>query len=123
MDQADVLSYLVIGRPLSAARSGEGQQINAAATAIGAGGNLLAERLGARLGFDQAGIEESAALGGAALTVGKFLSPRLYVAYGVALFGEGQVFSIKYLLNTQWDVQVDTTQRETRGSLNYRLER
>lgn len=123
MDQADVLSYLVIGRPLSAARSGEGQQINAAATAIGAGGNLLAERLGARLGFDQAGIEESAALGGAALTVGKFLSPRLYVAYGVALFGEGQVFSIKYLLNAQWDVQVDTTQRETRGSLNYRLER
>lgn len=123
LDQADVLSYLVLGRPLRAARSGEGQQLNAAATALGAGGNLLAERLGARLGFDQAGVEESATLGGAALMVGKYLSPRLYVAYGVALFGQGQVFSIKYILSEQWDVEVEASDRETRGSLNYRLER
>jgi len=123
MDQADVLSYLVLGRPLRAARSGEGQQLNAAAAALGAGGNLLAERLGARLGLDQAGVEESTALGGAALTVGKFLSPRLYVAYGVALFGEGQVFSIKYLLSETWNLQLTTTARENRASINYRLER
>jgi translocation and assembly module TamB len=123
LDQADVLSYLVLGRPLRAARSGEGQQLNAAATALGAGGNLLAERLGARLGFDQAGVEESATLGGAALMVGKYLSPRLYVAYGVALFGQGQVFSIKYILSELWDVEIEASDRETRGSLNYRLER
>jgi translocation and assembly module TamB len=123
LDQADVLSYLVLGRPLRAARSGEGQQLNAAATALGAGGNLLAERLGARLGFDQAGVEESSTLGGAALMVGKYLSPRLYVAYGVALFGQGQVFSIKYILSELWDVEIEASDRETRGSLNYRLER
>lgn len=123
LDQADVLSYLVLGRPVRAARGGESQQLNAAAAALGAGGNFIAERLGARLGFDQASVEESAALGGAALTLGKYLSPRLYVAYGVALFGEGQVFSIKYLLTEQWDLQVEATQRETRGSVNYRLER
>lgn len=123
LDQADVLSYLVLGRPVRAARGGESQQLNAAAAALGAGGNFIAERLGARLGFDQASVEESTALGGAALTLGKYLSPRLYVAYGVALFGEGQVFSIKYLLTEQWDLQVEATQRETRGSVNYRLER
>ncbi|MFY8134741.1 MAG: translocation/assembly module TamB domain-containing protein, partial [Aquimonas sp.] len=123
LDQADVLSYLMLGRPVRAVRSGEGQQLNAAAAALGAGGNYIAERLGARLGFDQASVEDSAALGGAALMLGKFLSPRLYVAYGVALFGEGQVFSIKYLLTEQWDLQIEASQRETRGSVNYRLER
>lgn len=123
LDQADILSYLVLGRPLRAARGDEGGQLNAAAAALGAGGNFVAERLGARLGFDTAGIEESTALGGAALTVGKFLSPRLYVSYGVALFGEGQVFSIKYLLNELWDLQFDASERENRASLNYRLER
>jgi translocation and assembly module TamB len=123
LDQADVLSYLVLGRPVRAASGGEGQQLNAAAAALGAGGNYIAERLGARLGFDQASVEESAALGGAALMLGKFLSPRLYVAYGVALFGEGQVFSIKYLLSERWDVEVEASDRETRGSVNYRLER
>lgn len=123
LDQADVLSYLMLGRPVRAVRSGEGQQLNAAAAALGAGGNYIAERLGARLGFDQASVEDSAALGGSALMLGKYLSPRLYVAYGVALFGDGQVFSIKYLLTEQWDLQVEASQRETRGSVNYRLER
>ncbi len=123
LDQADVLSYLILGRPVRAARGGEGQQLNAAAAALGAGGNYIAERLGARLGFDQASVEDSATLGGAALMLGKYLSPRLYVAYGVALFGEGQVFSIKYLLTEHWDLQVEASQRETRGSVNYRLER
>jgi translocation and assembly module TamB len=123
LDQADVLSYLVLGRPMRAARGGEGEQLNAAAAALGAGGNLLAERLGARLGLDQAGVEESAALGGAALTVGKYLSPRLYISYGVALFGDGQVFSVKYLLSEIWNVQLDTSERENRASVNYRLER
>lgn len=123
LDQADVLSYLMLGRPVRAVRSGEGEQLNAAAAALGAGGNYIAERLGARFGFDQASVEDSAALGGAALMLGKFLSPRLYVAYGVALFGEGQVFSIKYLLTEQWDLQIEASQRETRGSVNYRLER
>jgi translocation and assembly module TamB len=123
LDQADVLSYLMLGRPVRAVRSGEGQQLNAAAAALGAGGNFIAERLGARLGFDQASVEDSAALGGSALMLGKYLSPRLYVAYGVALFGDGQVFSIKYLLTEQWDLQVEASQRETRGSVNYRLER
>ncbi|MCG6118220.1 MAG: translocation/assembly module TamB domain-containing protein [Aquimonas sp.] len=123
LDQADILSYLVLGRPLRAARGDEGRQLNAAAAALGAGGNFIAERLGARLGFDTAGIEESSALGGAALTVGKFLSPRLYVSYGVALFGEGQVFTVKYLLNELWDLQLDASERENRASLNYRLER
>lgn len=123
LDQADVLSYLMLGRPVRAVRSGEGQQLNAAAAALGAGGNYIAERLGARLGFDQASVEDSAALGGSALMLGKYLSPRLYVAYGVALFGDGQVFSIKYLLTEQWDLQIEASQRETRGSVNYRLER
>lgn len=123
LDQADVLSYLMLGRPVRSVRSGEGQQLNAAAAALGAGGSYIAERLGARFGFDQASVEDSAALGGAALMLGKFLSPRLYVAYGVALFGEGQVFSIKYLLTEQWDLQIEASQRETRGSVNYRLER
>lgn len=123
LDQADVLSYLMLGRPVRSVRGGEGQQLNAAAAALGAGGNYIAERLGARLGFDQASVEDSATLGGAALMLGKYLSPRLYVAYGVALFGEGQVFSIKYLLTERWDLQVEASQRETRGSVNYRLER
>jgi translocation and assembly module TamB len=122
MDQAEVLSYLVLGRSLSRASGADGAQLDAASLALGAGGRLLGDRIGQRLGMDEFGVSESAALGGSAFTVGKFLSPRLYVSYGVSLFGTGQVLSFKYLVTRSLEAQVDSGV-ENRASLNYRLER
>ena len=120
LDQAEQLSYLVLGRPLRSASQADGAQLTQAAAAIG--GNLLAKRLGSRMGLDEVGVADNRALGGAALTVGKYLSPKLYVSYGVALFGSGQVVTFKYLLSRVWSVQVDSG-TENRAALNYRLER
>jgi translocation and assembly module TamB len=74
------------------------------------------------MGLDEIGVADNRALGGAALTVGKYLSPKLYVSYGVALFGSGQVVTFKYLLSRVWSVQIDSG-TENRAALNYRLER
>lgn len=123
MDSSEALSYLVLGRPLRSASGADGRQLDAAATALGAGGNFLAEQLGARLGLDQAGVADSEALGGAALTVGKYLSPRLLLSYGVSLFGDGHVVSLNYLINEAWNLQLDASPKENRGSINYRRER
>ena len=120
MEQAEQLSYLVLGRPLRSASQADGAQLSQAAAAFG--GNFLAKRLGARMGLDEVGVADNRALGGAALTVGKFLSPRLYVSYGVALFGSGQVVTFKYILSRLWSVQIDSG-TENRAALNYRLER
>ena len=120
MEQAEQLSYLVLGRPLRSASQEDGAQLSQAAAAFG--GNFLAKRLGARMGLDEVGVADNRALGGAALTVGKFLSPRLYVSYGVALFGEGQVVTFKYILSRLWNVQIDSG-TENRAALNYKLER
>lgn len=120
LDQAEQLSYLVLGRPLRSASQADGSQLSQAAAAFG--GNLLAQQLGARMGLDEVGVADSRALGGAALTLGKYLSPRLYVSYGVALFGTGQVVTFKYLLSRIWSVQIDSGS-ENRAAVNYRLER
>lgn len=120
MEQAEQLSYLILGRPLRSASQAEGSQLSQAAAAMG--GNLLAKNLGARLGLDEMEVADSRALGGAALTVGTYLSPRLHVSYGVALFGSGQVITFKYLLNHLWNIQLDSG-TEDRVMLNYRLER
>lgn len=120
LEQAEQLSYLVLGRPLRSASQADGAQLSQAAAAFG--GNLLAQSLGARMGLDEVGVADSRALGGAALTVGKYLSPRLYLSYGVALFGSGQVVTFKYLLSRVWSVQIDSG-TENRAAVNYRLER
>lgn len=119
MDQAEALSWLVLGRPLSTASAVDGARLGQAAAA--AGGNLLAARVGSRLGLDTFGVADSAALGGAAFTVGKYLSPRLYLAYGVGLFEEGSVITLRYLLRRGLELEFEAA-RESRIGIGYRGE-
>lgn len=99
------------------------QQVDAARTALNAGVGLLAAQLGARIGLDEAGVSTSRALGGEVLGVGKYLSPRLYVSYGVSLLGTGQVVMLKYLLKKGFDIQVESSTVENRASINWRKEK
>ncbi|HET8899311.1 MAG TPA: translocation/assembly module TamB domain-containing protein [Rhodanobacteraceae bacterium] len=123
MAQSDALSYLVTGKPLSQVKGGEGNMVGAAAEALGsAAGDLLAKGIGARLGID-AGVASNDALGGAAFTVGKYLSPKLYLSYGVGLFDPGTVITLRYLLSSRWNFEAEQATDFSRASFNYRLER
>ncbi|MEO8742501.1 MAG: translocation/assembly module TamB domain-containing protein [Lysobacteraceae bacterium] len=122
MESSDALAYLVLGRPLQTASADEGRQVSAAAAALSVGSNLIAQKVGARLGLDEAGVSESRALGGSAFTVGKYLSPRLFISYGVSLVGTGEVITLKYLLRKGFDIQVESS-RENRASINWRIEK
>ena len=123
MEQSEALSYLITGKPLSALKSGQGDMLNSAAQALGsAGGDLLAKEIGARIGVD-ASVGDNAALGGAALTVGKYLSPRLYVGYGVGLFTPGQIVTLRYKLSRLLDFEAQTSALYNRFSLKYRVEK
>jgi translocation and assembly module TamB len=123
MDESEALAYLALGRPISTASNEEGKQLNAASAALSAGGSLLASQLGARIGLDDAGVMESRTLGGSVFGVGKYLSPKLYVGYGVSLLGTGQVLTLKYLLRKGFDIQIESSTVENRGSVNWRKER
>ncbi len=125
MEQSDALSYLVTGKPLSQVKGGEGNMVGAAAQALGsATGNLLAKSIGSRLGVDDIGVSSSDALNGSsAFTVGKYLSPRLYLSYGVGLFDPGQVITLRYHFNAHWNFEAQNATDFNRASLNYRYER
>jgi len=123
MSQSEALAYLVLGRSLTGASSDQAQQVNAASAAISAGSGLLASQLGAKLGLDDAGVSQSRALGGSVVGVGKYISPKLYVGYGVSLVGSGSVLTLKYLLRRGFDVEVESSTVENRGSLNWRKEK
>jgi translocation and assembly module TamB len=122
-DQSQALAYLALGRPLSTASNDETRQLDAAGAALSAGGNLLASQLGTKLGLDNAGVSDSRALGGSVLGVGKFLSPKLYVGYGVSLLGTGQALTLKYLLRKGFDIEIESSTVENRASANWRKEK
>jgi translocation and assembly module TamB len=123
MEQSEALSYLITGRPLSGLKSGEGDMLGSAARALGsAGGDLLAKGIGARTGLDT-GVSDNSALGGAAFTVGKYLSPKLYLSYGVGLFTPGEVITLKYLFNKRWNFEAQNATTGNRAGINYRWEK
>jgi len=125
MEQSDALSYLITGKPLSQVKGGEGNLVGGAAQALGsAAGDLLAKKIGSRIGVDDIGVQNSDALNGSsAFTVGKYLSPRLYLSYGVGLFEPGQVITLRYLFSRRWNFEAQNATEFSRASFNYRLEK
>jgi translocation and assembly module TamB len=47
-------------------------------------------------------------MGDSALTVGKYLTPELYISYGVGLFDSSTIFKIRYLLSKRWTLETQT---------------
>jgi translocation and assembly module TamB len=123
MPQADALSYLVAGRPAGQLRNGQGDAVSAAAQALGGlAANRLGGAIGSRLGV-QAGVSNSQALGGSAFTAGKYLSPRLFLSYGVGLFIPGQVITLRYTINRFLNFEAENATTGNRASLNYKIEK
>jgi translocation and assembly module TamB len=126
MGQTEALAYLVTGKPLDQVgqSEGEGDALQSAARSLGtAAGGLLAKNVGKRLGIDEFGIKEDEMIGGAAFTVGQYLSPRLYLSYGVGLFEPGEVITLRYKLTDDLAVQAQSGTTESRAGVEYRLER
>jgi translocation and assembly module TamB len=73
---------------------------------------------------DEVTVKESEALGGgAALTVGQYLSPRLYLSYGVGLFEPGEVLTLRYKLSRDLALEALNGPEGTRAGLDYRREK
>lgn len=123
MAETDSLSYLVLGRPASQATRAEGQQMYGAAAALGLlGGSLLGNQLGKRFGIDDVRIEAGGGFGEGALVIRHYLSPKIYVSYGMGLFENFNVFIVRYQLSKLWAVQAESG-TESSADIIYTIER
>lgn len=120
------LSWLVLGRSLEDGGSGDEKAMIAnAALSLGLSGtDFLAQNLRGGLGLDEISIgsdpgDEAQA---ARFTIGKYLSPKLYVSYGVGLFQPGQVFKLLYELGRGFKFSTESGVH-TGGDLLYTIER
>jgi len=116
---SDALSYIMFGRPMS--QGTEADQFQAGNAAAILGGNMLAMSMASRVGLDDARIETGARQQETAFYAGKYLSPRLYVAYGVGLYEPINVLRVRYLLSRKFTLQVETGTRDS-GDILYRIE-
>lgn len=123
LGQTDTLSYLLTGGPLDSASSGQGAMMANAALALGlTGGDQIARSIGDRFGFDEMRVESSSSGDQASLVVGRYLSPRLYVGYGVGLIESINTFNLRYQISDRWQLEAESGSRQG-ADLFYRFER
>lgn len=123
MPDADILSYLVLGRPVGEA-AGQESALLVAANALMARGESVAlqEQLKRRLGIDVLQVEKgNGGVEGSMVTIGKYLTPDLYLSFGQSLFSPVSLTTLRYRLAKSWELesQLGTV---SGVDLSYRLE-
>jgi translocation and assembly module TamB len=126
MQQQEQLSYLVLGRPLQGASQSEESALSRAALALGLrGGNFVSERINENLGLDEFGIQtapgESSST--ASFVIGKYLSPSLYVSYGIGLFESVSTLNLRYTISDRWTISTESSSEGSGGDIVYSIER
>jgi translocation and assembly module TamB len=126
MARQEQLSYLVLGRPLENASESENSALSQAAMALGLrGGNFVSDRVNESLGFDEFGIQTQPGedANAASFVIGKYLSPSLYVSYGVGLFQPVNTLRLRYTISSRWRLVTESSSRGSGGDLIYHVER
>ncbi|MEP6801854.1 MAG: translocation/assembly module TamB domain-containing protein [Acidobacteriota bacterium] len=109
MGQTETLAYILLGHPLGEASASEGNLVTSAATSlVMKGGNLLGKQLASKLGLETARIESQGGYREASIVIGKYLSPKLYVEYGLGLFNAVNTLRVRYTLSRHWTISAET---------------
>jgi translocation and assembly module TamB len=126
MSQSDQLSWLVLGRPLETETSSQDKHsMNQAAIMLGLGGGLaLTEDYGEKLGIDEISIQTDSEheTNQASLLVGKYLSPKLFVSYGVGIFEPVSTLRFRYALGSKWRLVGESSALRSSTDLFYVIE-
>jgi translocation and assembly module TamB len=123
MPDTDVLAYIVLGHPLGTG-SGELSLLSAAAGALLSHGQsvTLQDQLKRQLGIDVIAIEDTGDVAGSMVTIGKYLSPKLYLSFGQALFTNASEARLRYSITPKWQLESRTTGETSGVDLFYLIE-
>jgi autotransporter translocation and assembly factor TamB len=106
MTDQQILSYLLLGRPY------DPKEGNLSLLLAGAGGLLAGDspgvlgQLKSQVGIDTVDIQSGGGdLSRSMVTIGKYLTPQLYLSYGYSAFKDEQLLRIRYRIWKNWEVE------------------
>jgi translocation and assembly module TamB len=120
--QSQIVSLLLAGGSLQSVQDqnragtpGARQEVAGQAAA------LLASQLGNRIGIEDITVE-STLNNETSLVLGKYLSPRLYVSYGLSLTESVYTIKMRYTIDDHWTIKTEAGQ-EYAGDLDFTIEK
>lgn len=109
LDQSNILSYLVLGKPVARATESEGELLFNTLTSLSIkGGDSLSKKIGDTFGLDDVGISSDDNVEESALVIGKYLTPDLYISYGYGIFDGSNILRMRYELTKKLTLETET---------------
>jgi translocation and assembly module TamB len=129
MSDTDILAYIVLGHALGSSSEQASLVARAAGFLLSASDSVVFQnQLKRRIGLDTLDIEtqptttgtpgtlgtigpSNSTSGGVTrslVTVGKYLTPDLYISYGRSLFGDANLFRMRYTFSRHWELETQS---------------
>jgi len=120
LPQSQILSLILAGGSIESAQNRNNPN-QAGNEILAQGSAILAQQLGSRVGIEDVSLE-SGLDNQTSLVLGKYLSPRLYVSYGISFTEQLNTLKLRYTLSDRWTVKTEVG--EARGAdLVYTIEK
>ncbi len=119
LGQNQIASLLITGRSLDSLQD-EGAQSagQSRGQLLAQGGALIAGRLGEQLGLKDLTVESGEE---SSLVLGTYLSPRLYVSYGISFAESINTFKLRYTIGDRWTLKSESGENKS-ADLVYTIE-
>ncbi|HET7811034.1 MAG TPA: translocation/assembly module TamB domain-containing protein [Steroidobacteraceae bacterium] len=120
--QSQIVSLLLAGGSFESAQSSDRAGTPGARQEVaGQAAALIASQLGTKLGIPDISVE-STLNNETSLVLGKYLSPRLYVSWGVSLSEAINTFKMRYTIDDRWTVRTEAG-KDRSADLVYTIEK
>jgi translocation and assembly module TamB len=122
ISQAQILSLLIAGGSLESVQAQDANGATRRSNPFAVqGGAILAQQLGEYVGLEDISLESSLN-NETSLVLGKYLTPRLYVSYGVSLTEAINTIKMRYTLGDNWTVKLESGAVQS-ADLEYTIEK
>ena len=122
ISQTQIVSLLVAGGSLESVQTNAADQVGSSRNQVLAqGGALLASELGAQWGLEDITVESNRQ-NQTSLVLGKYLSPRIYVSYGVSLTESINTAKLQYTLGDRWTFKTEAGENRS-ADIVYAIEK
>jgi translocation and assembly module TamB len=119
MSQSNALSYIMFGKPTNETGGSSGAATMAAGQLSVQGTDMLAKGVAGKIGIQDASVEsKGGSLQEASLFLGTYLTPSLYMSYGIGLFESSTTIRMRYKMTKHWSVQTESGSQHS-GLLQY----
>jgi translocation and assembly module TamB len=114
LPQSQIVSLILAGGSLESAQNrttgnSGASTAGAGSAALAQGAAIIGQQLGSHVGIEDVSLE-SDITNETSLVLGRYLSPRLYVSYGISLTQQLNTLKLRYTLGDHWTVKTEVGQ-------------